>query len=594
MLNNLRFRLINSDDPYSFHALLSQGVEKSDIPFSYRLARYFFLENFFYKKKLNFENSKNFILNFFLTTNERNDTMIRFANPASDINIIIKIFKMLHNELYLHNFSLDDIANILSKNSLASSCGFSGIKALELSLRKDRSKDPLYNQSKSYCELFRNLGWIKSTDSSLNFEFTYLGEHIAKANDYKVLFNECLISIRFPNENISVKFDIPSQPFLVILKLVYDLGYINKNEIILGPLNCPCTSNEEYNFIKDLILYSRKNKNIASLLKALGEEKNITITTMGNYTRFVMSALKYTGWFTFEKNNFYLTKQGLEFLQKFETFKFISLEKFKTLTEVEQKNFVKNSFFSFLKRCNYDISYSPYDNFFSPYAYINSKNCDSFLDYNPSTTKKNNVSQVSQIKTSYEPNFKVYDSFQKESRVIISQTEKKLKDLLEKHGTKTTIDIFYKEYSSANKDIFYNLIRDLFIICGQNCKISRAGDNNNRFDAIIESNLSIPIEIKSPAEEKNISVKAVRQALENKIILSSRCQFPSKFFVPSFVVGYDFPSERAEVFSLISDIKTAFNIDIHIFDFKTLLELAIDCINNNKIFNFVLGGENNA
>ena len=42
-------------------------------------------------------------------------------------------------------------------------------------------------------------------------------------------------------------------------------------------------------------------------------------------------------------------------------------------------------------------------------------------------------------------------------------------------------------------------------------------------DAYVKVNsVDIPIEIKSPTEEEFLSTKAVRQALENKIILLSR------------------------------------------------------------------------
>jgi hypothetical protein len=45
---------------------------------------------------------------------------------------------------------------------------------------------------------------------------------------------------------------------------------------------------------------------------------------------------------------------------------------------------------------------------------------------------------------------------------------------------------------------------------------------------IVDATDSIPIEIKSPGEEMELSVKALRQAVENKVILLSRNQFPTR------------------------------------------------------------------
>ena len=97
-----------------------------------------------------------------------------------------------------------------------------------------------------------------------------------------------------------------------------------------------------------------------------------------------------------------------------------------------------------------------------------------------------------------------------------------------------------------------------------------------RWDAfIIHPSDSVPIEIKSPGEEQCISVKGIRQALENKIILLSRTTAPCRRETTSLVVGYLIPNDRAEVADLISDIHGAFNITIGIVDFRSLIILAI-------------------
>ena len=99
---------------------------------------------------------------------------------------------------------------------------------------------------------------------------------------------------------------------------------------------------------------------------------------------------------------------------------------------------------------------------------------------------------------------------------------------LKNKSEKEIVFIIMEKYKKANKEVFYPLIGDIFNILGFDCVVSRNGTNYERYDAIIiDEENSIPIEIKSPGEEINISVKAVRQAIENKIILLSRKTFPT-------------------------------------------------------------------
>lgn len=52
------------------------------------------------------------------------------------------------------------------------------------------------------------------------------------------------------------------------------------------------------------------------------------------------------------------------------------------------------------------------------------------------------------------------------------------------------------------------------------------------------------VEIKSPTEEMHISVKAIRQALENKIILLSRKTYITTNKCSTYAVGYFPPNDR--------------------------------------------------
>jgi hypothetical protein len=103
--------------------------------------------------------------------------MLRIPNPGSDIDSFIRIYLELYDALAdFYTFDLDDMSRTLVERNLATSSGFMGEEALSRSTRDDRSRDPLYNQSKMYSELLKVLGWIHPTkESALRFRVTFLG-----------------------------------------------------------------------------------------------------------------------------------------------------------------------------------------------------------------------------------------------------------------------------------------------------------------------------------------------------------------------------------------------------------------------------------
>ena len=140
------------------------------------------------------------------------------------------------------------------------------------------------------------------------------------------------------------------------------------------------------------------------------------------------------------------------------------------------------------------------------------------------------------------------------------------------------ISFSIKKASSALSNYkieFYEVIGYLLENIGfNNVSITRGGDTNNRIDAIIiDKHRTIPIEIKSPTETEYINIKSVRQALENKIILTSRQFFPSTTATTSLVIGYRYPNERSGVYEAIDDFEITYGFKIGIISLDVLLEL---------------------
>lgn len=125
---------------------------------------------------------------------------------------------------------------------------------------------------------------------------------------------------------------------------------------------------------------------------------------------------------------------------------------------------------------------------------------------------------------------------------------------------------------------FYDIIGLILKHIGfKNAHVSRGGDVNNRMDAIIiDDENSIPIEIKSPGESKEINIKSIRQACENKVIILSRKFYQTTNDTTSLAIAFRYPPERSDVYELIDDIKNAYNFNIGIIDIDDLLSLVWD------------------
>lgn len=534
--------------------------------------------------------------------------MIRFPNPGSNIDNFINIYKELFYALKdREQFNLDDITLVLIARNLAASSGFVGELALERSYRTDRSRDPLYNQSKMYSELYKILGWLHPTSSSaLNFTFTYLGAHIASADyDTRSLVKECILGIAYPNQILDVKHNHISRPFLTILRTINDLGgQIYRDEMIIGPMSLvdDRSSTEYSDMIRDIKNIRGDKNKLEAKMDEFSESLGIAENTMKNYTRFPLGILDWTNWITEEHNsNIYgtrlkfrvLTDPGrkkISELKKSKDIRVADLEEF----EIKERNsLIRIGFYQMMERSGFDISVvedqlsadkeiisgkldHKYGILFSPFQELSS---DSIGAIFPRVTGTQSISQAA-VTTSKKPDEQIYTILKFDSSHQISDVkEEYIADIpdirnIDKLNLMDELEEYIVQFREYNQDRFYPLIASLFRMVGFDCKDTRAGVNYERWDAFIyhESN-SIPIEIKSPGEEEFISIKAIRQAVENKIILLSREAFPTTFITTTLVVGYSYPNDRSEVMNLISDVYRVFGIVIGVIDIKTLIYL---------------------
>lgn len=530
----------------------------------------------------------------------------RFPNPGSKIDMLIYIFKSIVPILIKKQyFSLYDMELAMINNRLVSSEGYTGMEAFKRSLRDDATRDPIYNQAKMYAEVYRSLGWFSSSpQNSLNYGITEFGKIIAQMDDSlnKKFYKESVLGIVDPNKILDKRDGLDMRPFKLFLNTIRALdNKICKLELILGPMRIRDNKTEEF---QNMIVRIKELR--GSFDKLQSEIKNITKTdgisknTMENYTRLPIATLEYLEWIEkIRTDKLYpgsrnmivmaLTDRGLLDIEYYNSLIDIRIEEFNQLSEKEKNALIRLSFYQQLKRIKEDIYYDYHERksdieilsnkygdnpqfLFSPYQTLAMEYVDNILnisrEFTDTTTplkKEFLINIFSAEIDKFEQEYTELNLLNDQTEQYAIQSDNEIFNIISQNkekGFEFLLKFLYKKYENSNKDIFYPLIGDIFNYLGYNCKVSRNGTNYERYDAIIISKKSIPIEIKSPGEEKNISVKAVRQALENKITLLSRKNYSTDWNTSTLVVGYNLPNNRAEVSTLIKDIKSTYNITI--------------------------------
>ena len=546
--------------------------------------------------------------------------MIRFPNPGSNLDNMAEIFVMLFNDLSTRDtFNLDDMSASMVRHNLAASCGRMGEEALRRSSRPDRTRDPLYNQSKMYSEVYRSLGWITSlADSRLTFQFTLLGAHVsAAAGSIGKLMKECLLGIAFPNPMLDIRYEVSLRPFKSFLLAMRDLdGYISRDELIYGPMHLhnDRDADEFASMIKD-IKECRSRGSLNANLMAKLRMRNITYNTAGNYTRFPLAVLKWAGWAERVSKRVYgraepfyqLTSDGYDQISSVEKLDDFRRDDLENIPARLRGYFISSCFYGMLDRCGFDtaplkealdkvneellkIGIDVGNTLFSPLQELTPSEVVKYKSIPPIFNGQSSAGEGKEnvIATQAHPdkrrNANTFGVILVDSKPEEVHSELDGAWSLAKHDMTSAIKFFVEEHSHDNKDVFYPLVARLFSLSGFPCEASRNGVNYQRADATItlKSGLLIPIEIKSPGEEEFISVKAVRQAVENRIILLSRQPNQSRRNLTSLVVGFSYPNDRAEVNELLHDFHNAFGFNIGIISFPLLVKMAFAAVYGGK------------
>lgn len=548
--------------------------------------------------------------------------MIRFRNPGTSYTTQIQVFKEIYSQYsQFRSFDLDDMAQATAQGRLMTAYGYAGDAALALSNTENVSLNSTQMNVKMYAEVFRLLGWVSSAERGKSYPlcFTYIGDHIASTRDEDclALYEQCVLGINNPQEIMRVKYTEQLRFLKTALLTMNELdGVVYKHELCYGPM---CIDDIDDQQFREMILKLRRIRGSYDRYQAeydrLCADLGVKDTLPDNCTRLPIAFMKACKWVESRASRtifppkslecLFLTQHGIDVARSFSLYKDLRLHEFRSYPEQIQQALIRLGVYTMLETAGYDIS-SVNDTMqrdsllcadilqgkkllFSPYQTIDVHEVDAALGIERQHEQRNNTGAFNG--TLQRPETLVHNLQLERDDEIDTYRDEEVDqfthnvETLHSNGKNASriVDDIFDAMIDATQTTFYPFIATLFRVIGFNCHASRAGDNGARWDAIIVDNeASIPIEIKSPTEEQHISLKAIRQALENKVVLLSRATHPTVPEITSLVVGYYLPNDRAEVTNLISDFKTTYGYSIGVMDLKTLLKIAVNRILNNN------------
>lgn len=549
--------------------------------------------------------------------------MLRFRNPGTQYSTQVAVIKELYKKLGdKEYFTLDDMAVVIAQSKMMTAYGYAGDDAIRLSNTPQESMNSALMNAKMYAEVFRMLGWVTPYGrKSYPLVFTYIGIHVALSEgDCSRLYEQCVLGINNPTE-LSDKMSYTEEVRVITtaLRSMVDLGgVIYKHELNLGAMNVNDTSEEEYRAMIARIQALRGDvERLKVAFQDLADSLDMKLVPVDNCTRLPIALLKTCGYVeavkTIELYNvsmtcIRITDYGRMVLNEVMQMKDLRLSEFRSCAKEQQNALIRLGIYSMLIRAGYDLHevqtqmqndrelcaniLQGKELLFSPYQTIRRNQIEEALGIDRAVGDETGHESIHAFESTVDER----ESLAEITRLSIANRSivdyalltrgcdlrfLREVDELKQAGlnSKAIVNRLFEKHKNDTQTVFYPLISTLFRILGYKCSDSRPGDNGARWDAIIEDETySIPIEIKSPTEEQHISIKAIRQAVENKIILLSRRTYNTTADVTSLVVGYYLPNERAEVSRLIREFKETYGYKIGVIDFKSLLTIVISVL----------------
>ncbi|WP_143275871.1 hypothetical protein [Brevibacterium yomogidense] len=531
-------------------------------------------------------------------------------------------------------FTTSDMGHVMAEANLFTAYGYTGDKALEITSSRSDSLNSTKMNMKMYAEVFRMLGWVAPADRSASYPlaFTFIGSCAGNSTfaGALALAEESLLGFVNPTENSqNVKYTENVRFYPLVLRALRDLGgTMYKHELCLGPMSCDDIDESSYDGMIEKIKSLRGDySRLSDAFNDLCQRLNMKPTSVDNSTRLPIGQLSGHGWIEtgIRDRTLYnrslscikITDKGATKLREYLSMVDLRLSDFNALEPNLKAPAIRAGVYSMLERAGFNVDSvrarrkSDSDALapllkgrelnFSPYQTLWPDTVNEALGLTPDIRNQEVVQETakhethsdkreSSIESTFEGTILGASAFAHTSEKLpVAERPSliELRGLIEDAVAKTSTiadasRLLFNSRVNDKQNQFYPLVADLFTLLGLDCRESREGDNGARWDALIkDSEESIPIEIKSPTEELYLSLKAVRQALENKVILLSRETHPTQRNTSSLVVGYNLPNARAEVAKIIDDIYSTYRLRIGVIGLESLFQLAVSATRGN-------------
>ena len=552
--------------------------------------------------------------------------MLRFPNPSSTIENFVSVYSSAFQRLNGLCVDLDNIVQAVNEANLVTSCGYMGDEAVARSTRADRSLDPIFNQLKMYAELFRTLGWLHRTpEHALKFQFTLLGEQVVAAGrNFRPLLEESVLGVVYPTPILAVQGQFDLRPFAFILRAaVANDDYLSRDEMIIGPLCAPSDRQDTSldattQKIQEARLSLKKSR---ELIAEISNSRGIQVNTLRNYTRWPIGILRDLGWANLgtaqfrdgkKYDCFFLTERGKAVARRITDSIDLRVDDVQSFPRDQRIALAVLAHFRMLERSGFDIS--PVESrlvkaeldsmpvlkrfgtdgtnlLFSPFQSLSLE--DISLAF-PSTVPvgRSSASPRAQLVGEVPEGRDDRSHLFVESKIVEANPSElkgpehlrgELAALLLAHESlESAAKRFAENHATDTQATFYPLVTHLFQILGFKSDYSRPGVNYQRWDACVwVGDFALPVEIKSPTEEPELSTKAIRQALENKVVLIARGGLEIRREFASLVVGNRIPNERGEMSTLIDDVFNTYKMRLGVIDLTTLGHLALRSVRDD-------------
>lgn len=531
--------------------------------------------------------------------------IITLRNAASDPTQFRATFCHIAKAVGTQSFGLEALVDIAVDNGLMASKGRKGEEARIRSYNRNSSLDSMPMQFKAYAEMYRLLGWLRSDSnkSRTKYRITYLGHLLCRIDNPFRFMEQCFLGISLPNGVVERECLNRTQLLWCYLNALYEsLLPLSRDQFIYI---CHAISDDgnRAEFLRRLKVIASPDttpNDINNYMETLAKNSGIQKNTLSNSTRYTIAALKNFGWTSESGHKFRLTAYGRSLVERYRRgftisytdipnidiniirdISIVGLVQMLDRSSINTVNIRKNLGYekavenlvssAIIPDAHTEIYFSPYqvlDPDRIKIIFAGSIEDDNTTEYQ---SKRNEFleRESTPILQSVLPVHHI--DVHPESKGLLAES---ITELVGKTPD-VIADMISDKFANTKQDIFYGVVSEAFRIMGFNCLMGRQGQNGLRCDAIIEAgDKSIPIEIKSPTEERAISVKAIRQALENRVMLAARPPYNTAKEISSLAVGYEYPAGRSEVHELIAAIFRLYGIRIAVLSFRELAKMA--------------------